>query len=611
VTREAARDEDSPWGRAALVASLFAVDPVASGGVALRAMAGPVRDRWLALLRELLAAQAPLRRIPLNVSDSRLLGGLDLAATVRTGRIVADRGLLAEADGGVVLLAMAERVSPATAARLALALETGEVILEREGLAGRTSARFGVIALDEGMAGDERLPAVLRDRLAFHVDLSDVRHGHASWRWHTPAEIAGARAGVPHVRARDEVVEVLCQAASALGIASLRAPLLALRIAKAAAALDGRAEVSDDDVALASSLVLAPRATQLPPAADPAPEDAESAGEGDNRQQTGSQDASDATPPDADETPDRELGEVVLEAVQAAIPAGLLARLRAESGIRIRAPSAGRAGAMRASPLRGRPAGVRAGPPGANARLSLIETLRAAAPWQRLRRAESAHRAPPAGRPARILVRSEDFHVTRYRQRAETTTIFAVDASGSAALHRLAEAKGAVELLLAECYVRRDRVAVVAFRGARAELLLPPTRSLARAKRSLAGLPGGGGTPLASGIDEARALAVATLRRGGTPSVVILTDGQANIARDGAAGRAQARADALAAARLLRACGATVIVVDTAPRAQPLARDLADACGGRYLPLPHARADTLSGAILAMAPSPGAGPGRP
>ena len=104
-----------------------------------------------------------------------------------------------------------------------------------------------------------------------------------------------------------------------------------------------------------------------------------------------------------------------------------------------------------------------------------------------------------------------------------------MDASGSSALHRLAEAKGAIELLLASCYVRRDRVALVAFRGQSAELLLPPTRSLVRAKRSLASLPGGGGTPLAAGIDVSLLLADAVQRRGGTPTIVLLTDGRANV----------------------------------------------------------------------------------
>ena len=145
----------------------------------------------------------------------------------------------------------------------------------------------------------------------------------------------------------------------------------------------------------------------------------------------------------------------------------------------------------------------------------------------------------------RILIRKDDFRISRFKQRTETTTIFVVDASGSAALHRLAEAKGAVELLLADCYIRRDQVALIAFRGSVAELLLPPTRSLARAKRSLAGLPGGGGTPLAAGLDAAFALSDSIRRKGQTPTVVVLTDGRANIARDGGQGRPRAEEDAM------------------------------------------------------------------
>jgi len=174
-----------------------------------------------------------------------------------------------------------------------------------------------------------------------------------------------------------------------------------------------------------------------------------------------------------------------------------------------------------------------------------------------------------------------------------------VDASGSAALHRLAEAKGAVELLLADCYIRRDQVALIAFRGNAAELLLPPTRSLARAKRSLAGLPGGGGTPLAAGLDAAFALSDSVRRKGQTPTVIVLTDGRANIARDGGQGRPRAEEDAMNAARQLRAAGITAVLVDTSPRPGASGETVATEMGARYLPLPHADATTLSKAVLA------------
>jgi magnesium chelatase subunit D len=175
-----------------------------------------------------------------------------------------------------------------------------------------------------------------------------------------------------------------------------------------------------------------------------------------------------------------------------------------------------------------------------------------------------------------------------------------VDASGSLALNRLAEAKGAVELLLADCYIRRDQVAVLAFRGVAATLLLSPTRSLVRAKRSLAGLPGGGGTPLANGIEAGMLLADGVRRRGGTPTLVLLTDGQANVARDGRGGRSQAQADAMQAARLVRAAGHRALFIDTSPRPNPNSRTLAAAMDARYVPLPYADAASVSRSVRAM-----------
>ncbi len=585
-------------GDAADVAALLCVDPVGTGGVALRECAGPSRDAWLRLVGELMPAGAPLRRVPLHIRDDRLLGGLDLAATLAAGRPVAQRGLLAESDGGIVVLAMAERISAGTAARIAAVLDAQEVVMERDGIAARRPARIGVIAFDEGTADDERLPAKLLERLAFHLQPAMPAHRFeqpAAPAW-TRSDVSAARSLLPFVEVGDALRHALCAAAGALGIDSIRAPLLALRVARAAAALGGRLEVDAADAALAARLVLAARATTVPaqplqPEDDAAPDEASKAQPRETEPPPGaSADADEPRPGD-----NAGIEDTVLEAALAAVPAGLLDALKACPGGHGQSQSVGRSGAPLTGSLRGRPGGVRRGEPHAGARLNLIETLRAAAPWQALRRQDRN----AAAASARIQVRREDFHVSRFKHRSETTTLFVVDASGSSALHRLAEAKGAVELLLADCYVRRDRVSLIAFRGRGAELLLPPTRSLVRAKRSLAALPGGGGTPLAAGIDAALALAEATRRGGRTPVAVLLTDGCANIARDGTAGRQRAGEDALQSARKIRAAGITALLLDTSPQPQGAARQLAGEMGATYLPLPHADAALLSRAVRA------------
>ena len=151
----------SAWADAAWALTLFAADPVGLGGIAVRAGAGPVRDHFLTLLHDLLPLGTPIRRLPLHAGDDRLLGGLDLAATLRAGRPVVQKGLLAEADGGVIVLAMAERIEPGSAARLRAVLDDGVVTLQRDGLSLVLPTRFGIVALDEGVEPDERPPASL------------------------------------------------------------------------------------------------------------------------------------------------------------------------------------------------------------------------------------------------------------------------------------------------------------------------------------------------------------------------------------------------------------------------------------------------------------------
>jgi magnesium chelatase subunit D len=570
----------NPWADALVAADLLALDPAGLGGARLRGRPGPARDRWLARLAEGLPAGAPVRKIPAHATEERLLGGLDLAATLSAGRPVARRGLLAEADGGVAVLAMAERAAPVTAAHLAMALDTGAVRVEREGLGGSAPARIAVVALDEGAEDGEAPPPALVERLAFDLPLERVRPAPAD----APARLEAARARLGGVGVPEPLVQALCAASLALGVHSPRGVIFALRAARGLAALGDRPEATEADAALAARLVLGPRATQLP--ADDAPDEPPP------------DEPPPDTPPDAppDEAPSPEqmaeqLADMLVAAARATLPAGLLAKLRQAEAARGRAPASGTAGAMRKALARGRPVGVRPGRPEGGRRLDLVETLRAAAPWQPLRRREGVQGA------ARVLVRREDFRIRRFKRPAETVTIFVVDASGSSAAQRMGEAKGAVELLLAESYVRRDRVALVAFRGAGAQLLLPPTRSLARAKRELAGLPGGGGTPLALGIEAGLLEAEGARRHGWTPTLVILTDGRANLRRDGQGGRAAAMAEAEAAARQVRLLGITAILIDTSPRPNPDAARLALAMDARYLPLPRADASTVTAAI--------------
>jgi magnesium chelatase subunit D len=606
-------------GDAATIAALFAVDPVGLGGVALRSPACENRDQWLALLKNLLPAQTPLRRVPLNINDTALLGGLDLGATLQAGKPIALRGLLAQADGGVLVLAMAERMSLSAAARFGSVLDTGMVALQRDGLDTSAKANIGLVALDEGSSDDEQMPAGLADRLAFRLLMNAHAENEEGPEW-TAEEVLSARQRLSHVKIDDEAVQALCAAALALGIDSLRASVFAVRVARAAAALAGSPSVEEEHIGVAARLVLAPRATRLPPPTaqedqteetpeatensetpPPEPEPPSDKSDTENQDQNDKKDEQRDDPEDASNEeknlPDN-LVELVLEAAQAAMPAGLLASLKIGQLQRAKTPTSGSAGALQKNALRGRPVGARKGEPRAGQRINVLETLRAAAPWQKIRQRQQA---TAEGQRQRIVVRKEDFHVTRFRQSGQTTTVFVVDASGSSALNRLAEAKGAVELLLADCYVRRDSVAVLAFRGQTAELILPPTRSLARAKRSLAGLPGGGGTPLAHAIEASMLLAEQLRKKGETPIVVLLTDGKGNIARDGRPGRAQAATDALAAATEMRLKGFSTLLVDTSPQAQEAAQNLAQAMGAQYLALPYAGANTLNQAVRAVA----------
>lgn len=606
----------------ARAACLLALDPASLGGLCLRGPADEARELALQRLQQWLAPSdgpapaRPWRRLPLQVDEPRLLGGLDLGLSLAAGRPVHQPGLLAECSAGVLVLPSAQRAPARLTALLASAMESGPGPVW--------------IVLDDSQGDDPPPAAALMDRLALICRVPDARQPVLPMG---PLNLPAAREALAQMPFDAEAAEALCGVAASLGLPAPRAAWQAWRAACLAAACAGRSEVAAEDLNLATRLVLGPRArclpappaddtavppeapppaeTPEPPAAAASPEPPENAAappeEPTPAPEPPTADAADAAQPPAEPDPAERgepLADQLIEAAQASLPAGLLAHLAGALAGPSRASSAGRAGPATQVGRRGRPLSSRRGPWHGGAALDLPATLRAALPWQTLRqRAREALDLPPAS--TRVLVRREDLHLRRFRQTPGTTTVFVVDASGSQAMHRLAEAKGAVECLLADCYVRRDRVALLAFRGAGAEVLLAPTRSLVRARRSLAALPGGGGTPLAAGIEAAAELALQVQRRDGDRVLLVfLTDARANIARDGSPGRPQAMADALQAARAVRAAGLNGLLIDTSARPQLPAAVLAEAMALQYVPLPQGNARAVHAVVSGLMSAP-------
>jgi len=568
---------------ALLAADLLAAAPARLGGMWLRGPSAE-RDAVLAFLAEEFSDR-PVRRLPVHIDEERLCGGIDVASSLSAGRRIEQAGLLEEVAGGLLVVPMAERMSGMVAGRIAQAMDAG--------------AGFALVLIDDG--GEEEIPPVsLTERVAFWCDFSasaptvsetptpripERSRGTRARKVATgPSTSLGNTGGESLVRVEDR--QTLANITLALGIDSARAMLFAQSALSLSAQIEDRDSIIDDDIQFVARTVLGPRATRIPQQAEEPPPPPPP--EGEDEPPPGDSDGE-----DEQHDPDQ-LDDLILAAVLASIPKDVLARIGEGRSAR-RATGAGGAGRKRASQMRGRPLGARPGLPRGGARLALIDTLRTAVPWQEIRRQQEGMDAPK-----RLRIRKGDLRIRRFEERAEALTIFAVDASGSSALARLAEAKGAVELMLAQSYVKRAQVALIAFRGTSAELLLPPTRSLTRAKKVLGELPGGGGTPLALGLSAAAELAETQAARGRTPFVAVLTDGKGNIDRNGQPGRAQAGEDALAAARRFAQSGTQAVVIDISARPQPEAAAIAAAMRARYLALPRADARGVERAVSAL-----------
>lgn len=583
------------WDDAIRIVMALGVGGRSLGGVIIRSSPGHARDQLAALYRDWSDADTPFISCAGAFDAAALLGGLDVTATLATGKPSYHDGLLARAGNGVLIVRGAERIAPAQAAIIAQALDTGRTRTKQTGDRVQSSVPATLVLFDEGVSAEEITPAVLFDRVAFAIDVNAV-----SWRdcENRPddglARIKRARAMMGDVQMSDALARAIAVAAENAGIEGIRPLLFSQRAAKIFAALDGRLTVNESDAALACRLVLRPRANAgAETENDLSPSPQEDRPPGDDGMQEKENAPSSADTQD-DSTIDKALAEQLADIMTGSLTGGHLhlnfpreKRRTRHAGI---ISSSGEGVRVR-NAFSGRAIGVESHRKRRNGKINIIATLKSAAPWQRIRARDQ--RELSAQGLAKIRIYPSDLRVTQFEKRRGSSIIFVVDASGSAAFERLAETKGAIERLLQDCYSRRDVVSVVSFRGTQADILLPPTNALVRAKRALSALPGGGGTPLARGLFAAEMLAQKEQSRGRTPFLVVLSDGGANIDKHGQPGRAAARADGEAAARLIAGNGRAVLFFDTGRRPSPAARALADALCADYQVMPHAGSQAL------------------
>jgi magnesium chelatase subunit D len=528
-------------------------------------------------------------QVPLSCDQEALLGGLDLDATLGQGRRVVRPGALARADGGILLVDALNMLTDGSDICILSALDEGEVKLERDGISMRAPSDFRLVSGYDPAEGKPRTHLLDRIGLVLALPLlagakarSAVVRGHLGAPdpdWADDLDLMrnlvnSARSSLPDIQMADMFRQQLIETALSLGVEGHRVDLFAVLAAQASAALALRDQVEAEDVALAIRLVVMPRATRLPDAAAQAQPQPQS-------------EPPESPPENADSNEDAlpsednlEMTDDVLDAEAMALPFDLAALpfVKSRTG---KSGSRGSTSGTRGRHIASMPGRLQ------GQKIDVIATLRAAAPWQKFR---------PSGK-SKIAIRAEDIRIRRYKSKAGALFIFAVDASGSMALNRMREAKGAVHALLEQAYVNRDRVALISFRGQSADLLLPPTGSVELLRRAVDRIPTGGGTPLAATLLLSGQIAEQA-KRGGFQNIilVLLTDGRANIGLR--VDRAEVDEELRACAHATAASGLKSMLIDTQRSFldHSAGENLAAWLGGTYLYLPNAKGNAIAAA---------------
>jgi magnesium chelatase subunit D len=583
---------------------LLAVEPGLKG-VLIGSGPGSAKSTLARSFAAVIGGQKPLTSLPLNITEENLLGGLDVERTVATGMRVQKPGLLSRVDGGILFIDDLNLLDAKIASVIGDAFETGEVKIEREGFSAECPTEFLLIGTYNPADGspvpaiydrvgmivespsvfspDEKAEIIIRS-IQSKKDSSALALEHAFAVVEIKADIEHARELLPRVHITREQTKKLAQVALSLAIEGSRADIFAFKAARASAALAGRNVVEEEDLIVATQLVLLPRSKTSPVFEQNEVETEQSQGNTRNESaESGAEGAGEFAP----------VEELIIKAIDAIVPENLIEQVRA----RQKATRAGKRGAPLLSD-RGRAltSSERRGP---LSKPALFATLAAAAPFQAGRRND--------GEPVKI--KKSDLRYRRFKNKTGILFIFAVDASGSMALNRMAEAKGALVRTLRQAYLQRDKVALISFRGEKADVLLHPTRSMEMARSLIDGLPAGGGTPIAAGLTRALELArYARVRKMSQSLVVLMTDGRANISSQTISGADRIDKEAITEelkqiGRVMQTEGLATVVIDTKSRfvSTGEARILAEMLGGKYLYLPRASAAGIHKAIEAVA----------